>query len=169
MTILHVIRHGHIGGCESHLLGILKNLDSREIQPIVIALSYGDMVECIRDKGLPCYVLPYQNYGLLTLSRQIHLIALQHQVDLVHAHDRNAANACLYTTYQQKTPMLYGTHCWSFHQKASWFRKLILRNNERYLVRHSKMNIAASEIQPQGRSSLLYGWKNQLLYHMEWM
>ena len=145
MKVLHVIRHGNIGGCESHLLELLKNMRRAEFEPHVISFGYGEMVDRVRDMQIPFQIWSEYSFGIYSLAKRIKAYCVAHSIDIIHCHDRKACNSSMLTKFQMGVPIVYGSHCWSFHQQGSWFKKYILRQNERFLVRHSGMNIAASD------------------------
>lgn len=57
IKVLEVIQQGEIGGGESHLLTLLSKLDRNRFEPVVIALSDGEMINRLNAMGIKNYVV----------------------------------------------------------------------------------------------------------------
>lgn len=48
IKVLECIRHGQIGGGESHLLSIVENMDRNRLDPVVLSFTDGHMIDSIK-------------------------------------------------------------------------------------------------------------------------
>ena len=48
IKVLEVIRQGHVGGGESHLLDLVMGFDTDLISPVVLSFTSGKMIDALR-------------------------------------------------------------------------------------------------------------------------
>lgn len=144
IRVLEVIRQGEVGGGESHLIDLVTGID-RDIEPIILSFTSGNMIEVLRKNNIKCYVIKTSNKFNLFLHREIGKILKKEKIDIVHAHGTRAAFNMLISTYKTKIPLVYTVHGWSFHQDQSFLKKKIRIICEKNICKRSNKVICVSE------------------------
>lgn len=128
LTVLEVIRQGEIGGGESHVIDLVRELDRSKIRPVVVAYTDGPMITALRGEGVTCHVVPTLRAFDVTVWDRLAKLARQEKADVIHAHGTRAASNLLYAVRKTGIPMVYTVHGWSFHQDqhrlAYWMRAM---------------------------------------------
>lgn len=123
--ILQTIRQGKIGGGERHVLDLVRGLDRRQFQSVVLSFSDGPMVSQLRAQGVTTYVIPTRLPFNPLVARQVRRIIANEGIDLVHAHGSRAASNVYRAAGQTQVPLLYTVHGWSFHPSLKpWLFRL---------------------------------------------
>lgn len=145
MTILHTIQQGNVGGAETHVLDLIKHLDSSSIRSVVVSFSEGKMVDELNKLGVKCYVLPAGGLMDLKTWRKLKKIANLEYAEIIHAHGTKAAAKSFPTAGSLGIPFIYTIHGWSFHSHQSKITRHLKTQIERFLVHRAQINIAVSE------------------------
>lgn len=125
MKVLEVIRQGQIGGGESHLLDLIYYLDREEVEPVCLSFTDGEMISCLKQMGISCYVIETQRPFDIGVQRKIIELIQKEKIQLVHAHGSRAASNVIYAVWKFHLPFVYTVHGWSFHDdQALWVKKL---------------------------------------------
>lgn len=119
VRILHVIRQGSIGGGESHVLELVKHLNSADYQSVVLAFSTGAMVERLQKSGFRTYVVESAHAFDFSIGKQVRYIIAAEQIQLVHIHGTRAFSNLMLPLRQLQLPVVYTVHGWSFHAGQS--------------------------------------------------
>lgn len=145
IKVLEVIQQGEIGGGESHLLTLLGKLDRNRFEPIVIALSGGEMINRLNNMGIKNYVVNSQLPFNFLVWKKMRKILEENSVNIIHTHGARALSNIIYPASALKIPVVHTVHGWSFHDYLpAWKRKLRIRG-EKFLIGKTKMNIVVSE------------------------
>ncbi|PUZ20296.1 Glycosyltransferase involved in cell wall bisynthesis [Chitinophaga costaii] len=144
IKVLQAIRQGLIGGGESHVLGLVEQLDKLRFEPIVLSFSDGQMIRQLERMGIHHYVIPSGKAFDLRTARQVKALLRQEQIDLVHAHGSRAASNLLLPARSLKIPMLYTIHGWSFHDDQPFLQKTLRVWSEKLLTSRVQRNISVS-------------------------
>ena len=70
IRVLEVIRQGEVGGGESHLIDLVTGID-KDIEPIVLSFTSGNMIDVLRKNNIKCYVIKTSNKFNLFLHKKI--------------------------------------------------------------------------------------------------
>lgn len=145
IKILEVIQQGEIGGGESHLLTLLSKLNRDNFEPVVIALSDGEMINRLSAMGIKNYVVNSRLPFNFLVWKKMRKILEENAVDIIHTHGARALSNIIYPATALKIPVVHTVHGWSFHDYLpAWKRKLRIRG-EKFLTGKTKMNIVVSE------------------------
>lgn len=158
IKVLEVIRQGHVGGGESHLIDLVTNFPS-DIQPVILAFTSGQMIDNLRGKGIRCYVIETGKAFDYYVQREIRQIIKQEEINIIHAHGTRAASNMVFLSQIMRIPMIYTVHGWSFHQDQSRIIKGLRMLIEKMLCAMCRQVICVSE------SNLLTGKKAFGLNH----
>lgn len=145
IKVLEVIQQGEIGGGESHLLTLLSKLDSSRFEPVVIALSDGEMINRLNAMGIRNYVVKSRLPFNFLVWKKMKKILKDNSVDIIHTHGARALSNIIYPATALKIPVVHTVHGWSFHDYLpAWKRRLRIKG-EKFLTGKTKMNIVVSE------------------------
>ncbi|HEY0272443.1 MAG TPA: glycosyltransferase family 4 protein [Chitinophaga sp.] len=144
IKVLQAIRQGLIGGGESHVLGLVEQLDRTQFEPVVLSFSDGQMIRQLERMGIRHHVIPSGKAFDLRTARRIKSLLRDEQIDLVHAHGSRAASNLLMPARSLKLPMLYTIHGWSFHDDQPFLQKTIRVWSEKLLTSRVQRNISVS-------------------------
>jgi glycosyltransferase involved in cell wall biosynthesis len=149
IKVLEVIQQGEIGGGESHLLTFISKMDRQRFEPVVIALSDGEMIKRLTAMGVKNYVVPTKLPFNVTTWKSMRKILKDENIGIVHTHGARALSNLFYPASRLSIPVIHTVHGWSFHDHLpSWKRKLRIKG-ERLLTGKATMNIAVSESNKQ--------------------
>jgi glycosyltransferase involved in cell wall biosynthesis len=145
IKVLEVIQQGEIGGGESHLLTLIGNMDTNRFEPVVIALSNGEMIRRLTAMGIKNYVVKTRlPFNIFTWKRIRHILQ-ENQIDIIHTHGARALSNIIYPASRLSIPVVHTIHGWSFHDHLpAWKRKLRIKG-EKFLTGKATLNIAVSE------------------------
>jgi glycosyltransferase involved in cell wall biosynthesis len=145
IKVLEIIQQGEIGGGESHLLTLLSKLDRNRFEPIVIALSDGEMINRLNVMGIKNYVVNSRLPFNFRVWKKMRKILEENSIDVIHTHGARALSNIIYPASALKIPVVHTVHGWSFHDYLpAWKRKLRIKG-EKFLTGKTKMNIVVSE------------------------
>lgn len=145
IKVLEVIQQGEIGGGESHLLTLLSKLDRSRFEPVVIALSDGEMINRLNAMGIKNYVVKSRLPFNFLVWKKMKKILKDNSVDIIHTHGARALSNIIYPATALKIPVVHTVHGWSFHDYLpAWKRRLRIKG-EKFLTGKTKMNIVVSE------------------------
>lgn len=145
IKVLEVIQQGEIGGGESHLLTLLSKLDRNRFEPVVIALSDGEMISRLNAMGIKNYVVNSRLPFNFLVWKKMRKILEENSIDIIHTHGARALSNIIYPASALKIPVVHTIHGWSFHDYLpAWKRKLRIKG-EKFLTGKTKMNIVVSE------------------------
>lgn len=115
ITVLQTIRQGKIGGGESHVLSLVSQIDTTKFRPVVLSFTEGEMVDILKKKGIPVYVIPTTKpFNFFVTSKVVEIIKKEN-VQLIHAHGTRATSNTFYAAKKANIPIIYTVHAWSFH------------------------------------------------------
>lgn len=64
--ILYLTFHPHIGGGESILLALIRNLDKKLFSPYIVIPKRGQLSEKLKKGGVPIYIIPLSGFAIRT-------------------------------------------------------------------------------------------------------
>ncbi|WP_158795387.1 glycosyltransferase family 4 protein [Pedobacter sp. L105] len=145
IKILQTIRQGKVGGGETHVLDLVKELDKDQFESVILSFTEGPMVEKLKADGFKTYVVPTEkpfNYKVWDAVKQI---LKDEKIDLVHAHGTRANSNTYNPAKKLNIPSIYTVHGWSFHPDQHPLVKLVRTLSERFLVKVARKTICVSE------------------------
>lgn len=109
MKVLHVISDSNIGGAGVLLSTLLRNFDKRRVQSSVALPRKSALCRRLEELKIPMYPLAHTCDRLSPASiHEIHTIATQEGIDLIHA---NAALAARVAGRLSHIPVVHTRHC----------------------------------------------------------
>jgi glycosyltransferase involved in cell wall biosynthesis len=145
IKILEVIQQGEIGGGESHLLTLIAHIDRHRFEPVVIALSDGEMISRLTASGIRNYVVQTGLPFNISVWGKIREILRKEKIDIVHTHGARALSNLLYPASGIPVPIVHTVHGWSFHDYLPAWKKRLRIAGEKFLTSRASINIAVSE------------------------
>lgn len=145
ITVLEVIRQGEIGGGESHVIDLVRELKGSDVKPVVVAYTDGPMIDALRRDGIECHVVPtLKAFDVKVWSRLARLVQ-ETGADIIHAHGTRAASNLLWAACTTKKPMVYTVHGWSFHQDQGRISHWLRAKTEKLICHIARRVICVSQ------------------------
>lgn len=145
IRILQTIRQGKVGGGETHVLDLVKELDKDRFVSVILSFTDGPMVDKLKADGFKTYVVHTEKPFNYKVWKDVKEILIAEKIDLIHAHGTRANSNTFYPAKQLKIPVVYTVHGWSFHPDQQPVVKLIRTLSERFLVKVASQTICVSE------------------------
>lgn len=162
IKVLEVIRQGQIGGGESHLLDLVSFFDKQEIEPVCLSFTGGEMVQRLKQMGIPCHVIDSQKPFDPSVQKQVIKLLQENKIQIVHAHGSRAASNVIYPTKRLHLPFVYTVHGWSFHDDQSWLVRRLRCLSEKVICSFANQVICVSQSNLNTGQST-FGLKNAIV------
>lgn len=140
-----MIRQGRIGGGESHVYELVKNINRDLFETVILSFSNGQMIKNIDELGIRCHVIDSQFPFDIRIWPKVSKLIKRENIQIVHAHGTRALSNVLYISKKNKIPVIYTIHGWSFHDDQKWFRRSVSIFLERYFTSSVNVNISVSK------------------------
>jgi len=144
VRILHCIRQGKIGGGESHIIDLTRNLNNTLFESLVLSFTGGEMVSSLTRMGVQCFVIPTTIPFNILIWHKVLRIIREHRIDLIHIHGTRAFSNLLFAAKRSKKPIIYTVHGWSFNDSQSLFKRKLAILIESYFTCASNQVINVS-------------------------
>lgn len=144
IKVLQTIRQGLIGGGETHVLGLVEQLDKERFDPVVLSFTDGPMIDRLNEMGVRNYVIPTHKAFDFRLWGKVKALLRKEKIEIVHAHGSRAASNLLVPARMLRIPVLYTIHGWSFHDDQPFMQKKLRVLSERWLTNSMVRNISVS-------------------------
>lgn len=145
IRVLEVIQQGKIGGGESHLLTLIGQMDRSRFEPVVVALSAGEMIERLTAMGVGNYVVNSPYPFNIRVWNELKHILVKERIDIVHTHGARALSNLIHPAAGLGIPVVHTVHGWSFHDHLPAWKRRVRISGERYLTGKASINIAVSD------------------------
>ena len=144
IKVLQTIRQGLVGGGETHVLGLVEQLDKSRFEPVVLSFTDGPMITRLNEMGVKNYVIPSLKAFDIRQWQKVRSLLRKEEIDLVHAHGSRAASNLLVPTKALGLPILYTIHGWSFHDDQPFVQKKVRVFSEKFITNRVDHNISVS-------------------------
>ena len=144
IKILETIRQGQIGGGESHVLDLVRNLNKSEFEPVVLSFTHGPMVDELKKMNIKTYVVETLKPFNLTTYNAVKNILKTEDIDILHAHGTRALSNTIFPARSMGIPIAYTVHGWSFHQDQPFHIRRVRELSEKFLTDHVNVTISVS-------------------------
>lgn len=131
------------------MLDLVSGFDRKEVTPIVMAYTGGQMIDTLRQQGIKCHVVQTRKAFDVNVFREIEEIIRTEGIDIIHAHGSRAASNLLWSAHRLRKPMIYTVHGWSFHQDQNPITYRLRAISEKIICRLSQRVICVSESNKQ--------------------
>lgn len=149
IRVLESIRQGRVGGGESHVLDLVRNLDRGHFDPLVLSFSDGPMIQQLDEWGIANFVIPSERAFDWRIWARVKRLVKGEEIDLIHAHGSRAASNLLPVARQLGLPIIYTIHGWSFHEGIGGWKKKLRVLSEKWLTASMSCNISVSHSNQQ--------------------
>lgn len=143
--VLMTIRQGKIGGGETHVLDLVKELDKKHFEPYVLSFTDGPMVQELKKINIPCRVIYTETPFDFRIWKKVKKIMKSLHIDLVHAHGTRALSNSFWAAKKLQIPLIYTVHGWSFHQNDNLLKYRLKLWLESFLTKQSGCVINVSK------------------------
>lgn len=163
IKVLETIRQGKIGGGESHVLTLVKELDKSLFDPVVLSFTPGPMVDELKKLGIKTHVIYTEKGFDFSLTKQIQQLLIDEGIELVHNHGTRAASNLWRACKKLNIPMMYTVHGWSFHDDQSFFMKNARILSEWLITSQVKQTISVSHSNQKTGQQYIKGFKSEVI------
>lgn len=143
--ILLAIRQGQVGGGETHVYELAKNLNKQYFDVEVLSFTNGIMINKLKDIGITTHVIQSTKPFDITVWKKVTQLIKTNKYDIIHAHGTRAASNVFYSAKKLRLPLIYTIHGWSFHQSQSKLTRIVREMSENFITHMANLNIAVSE------------------------
>ncbi len=144
IKVLETIRQGQIGGGESHVLDLVKNIDKSIFEPVVLSFTHGPMVDELKRMNIKTYVVETLKPFNVTTYRAVKNILKNESIDILHAHGTRSLSNTIFPAKSMGIPIVYTVHGWSFHQDQAFHVRQIRELSEKFLTDNVDVTISVS-------------------------
>jgi glycosyltransferase involved in cell wall biosynthesis len=145
IRVLHCIRQGQVGGGESHVMDLVKNLDPSHVKSLVLAFTDGPMISLLKSRGVPCFVIPTLKPFDLSVRKAVTDLITSQKIDLIHVHGTRAFSNTYASARKLKKPIVYTVHGWTFNAFQGALKRFVSVQIEAWFTRMAKQNINVSK------------------------
>ncbi|MFX3625975.1 MAG: glycosyltransferase family 4 protein [bacterium] len=163
IKVLETIRQGKIGGGESHVLTLVKELDKSLFEPIVLSFTPGPMVDELEKLGIKTHVIFTERGFDFKLTNQIKQLLIDEDIELVHNHGTRAASNLWRACKKLNIPTVYTVHGWSFHDDQSFFVKNARILSEKLITSQANQTISVSHSNQKTGQDHIRGFKSTVI------
>jgi len=143
--VLEVIRQGKIGGGESHLADLIELMDKKDIEPICLSFTPGEMITRLEALGIKCYIIETTKPFNFAIQLRLRQIVKKEKISVIHAHGTRAASNVVTLSTHLGIPLIYTVHGWSFHDDQGWITYNLRKWSERLICHYATRVICVSE------------------------
>jgi glycosyltransferase involved in cell wall biosynthesis len=161
--VLLAIRQGKIGGGESHVFDLAKNLDKSKFRPIVLSFTDGPMVTNLRNIGIEVEVIYSEMPFDLTVVFRVLRILKKYSIDIVHAHGTRAASNLFIATKLFNKKIIYTVHGWSFNDSQGKVLRFLRKSAETFITRNVDLVINVSHANKKSGAKLYDNFHSRLI------
>lgn len=163
ISVLQTIRQGIIGGGESHVISLVKNINKDLFRPVVLSFTDGPMVKTLIEMDIPVYIIPTTTPFDFRIWEKVYLLLMKEKIKIVHAHGTRAASNVYKACQKRKIPLAYTIHGWSFHNDQSFLVKKIRIASEQFITRRTTFNVSVSKANQQSGINNLRNFSSVLI------
>ncbi len=163
IKVLETIRQWKIGGGESHVLTLVKELDKSLFEPIVLSFTPGPMVDELEKLGIKTHVIFTERGFDFKLTNQIKQLLIDEDIELVHNHGTRAASNLWRACKKLNIPTVYTVHGWSFHDDQSFFVKNARILSEKLITSQANQTISVSHSNQKTGQDHIRGFKSTVI------
>lgn len=145
IRVLETIRQGKIGGGESHVLDLVKSMDSDLFEPVVLSFTDGPMVQALTAIGIPVHVIASEKAFDISIWKKVRKFLVDQKIDIVHVHGTRANTNVMWAARRLGLPLIYTIHGWSFHDGLNPLIKRARIAAEKFITRKAQVNICVSD------------------------
>lgn len=145
IRVLETIRQGKIGGGESHVLDLVKSMDSERFEPVVLSFTDGPMVQALTAIGIPVHVIASEKAFDISIWKKVRKFLVEQRIDIVHVHGTRANTNVMWAARRLGLPLIYTIHGWSFHDGLNPLSKTARIAAEKFITRKAQVNICVSD------------------------
>lgn len=165
IKVLQAIRQGMVGGGESHILSLVKQIDKSRFEPVVLSFTNGQMITELNNIGVANFVIPSGKAFDFAKWRKVKTLLQKEKIDLVHIHGTRATSNIYWAAKELHLPIIYSIHGWSFHNDQSTFIKKTRVLFEKWITKKTNCNISVSSSNQQTGKDVIEGFRSEVIYN----
>ena len=148
--IAYIITLPDLGGAQSHLYEVMRNIPKYGYEPVLLTGKEGWLTDKAKAEGIPCHIVPNLVRPISPIKdflavREIKKILRQEQPVLVHCHSSKAGIIGRIAAHGCKIPAIFTAHGWAFTEGVHPFKRRIYACIENLAGYWTKKIICVSE------------------------
>ena len=134
-----------MGGGESHVIDLVKNLDPTRFESLVLAFTDGPMISLLKSRGVPCFVIPTLKPFDLSVRKPVRELIQAQNIDLIHIHGTRAFSNIYSSARKLRKPIVYTVHGWTFNAFQGALKRFVSVQIEAWFTRIAQQTINVSK------------------------
>ncbi len=134
-----------MGGGESHVIDLVKNLDPSRFESLVLAFTDGPMISLLKSRNISCFVIPTLKPFDLSVRKPVTDLIREQKIDLVHIHGTRAFSNTYASARKLGIPIVYTVHGWTFNAFQRALKRILSVRIEAWFTRMAKATINVSK------------------------
>lgn len=134
-----------MGGGESHVIDLVKNLDPSRFESLVLAFTDGPMISLLKSRNIPCFVIPTLKPFDFSVRKPVKDLIEAQNIDLVHIHGTRAFSNTYWAAQKLHKPIVYTVHGWTFNAFQPRLKRYLSVKIEAWFSRMAKQTINVSK------------------------
>jgi len=165
IRVLEVIRQGKIGGGETHMMELVRHLDTGSYEPIVLSFTHGPMVKRLKELSIDCQVIETEYPFNFLVWKSVSDLIKTHDIDIVHAHGTRAMTNVFASARQLNKSLVYTVHGWSFHNDLNDLVRRMRIASEKFLTQRADQVINVSLADQNAGLRLIKGFRSTVIFN----
>jgi glycosyltransferase involved in cell wall biosynthesis len=149
IKVLQAIRQGQVGGGETHILNLVREMDKNTYEPVVLSFTGGQMIDSLNKMGIANHVIATEKPMDIRVWKAVKRLLIREKIDLVHVHGTRANSNVYWAARSLGIPVVYTIHGWSFHDDQPWHVKKMRVAFEKWITKRTTCNISVSSSNQQ--------------------
>jgi glycosyltransferase involved in cell wall biosynthesis len=145
IKILEIIDGGFLGGGQTNVLSIIKNIDKNKFEVHVAAGGSGKFEDAVNKLGITFYPVEMPKFLRTKFLRKIQLLHNKEKYDIIHSHGGVAGfYGRLMKKHNPELRSVHTIHGIHYINLESFFKRNISKTIEQYLVKFTDKTICVS-------------------------
>ncbi|MDD5361711.1 MAG: glycosyltransferase family 4 protein [Ignavibacteria bacterium] len=145
INVLQLIDGGFIGGGQTHIISLCRNLDRNKFSPLIASSPYGGFKELVTESGLSFTDILLPKLYKRKILNRLNDIVNEKKIGIIHAHGGVAG---MYAKFYRKKfgniPVVHTLHGIHYIHSPNLIRRFVTRVIEQYLVNYADAYICVS-------------------------
>ncbi len=145
-NVLEIIDGGFIGGGQTHILSLVKNLNKKNFKPVIAASANGEFKNIVKKADFEFVQVELPKIYRSKHLKDLDAIVKSHNIDIIHSHGGVAGMySRFYKKKFNKVKVIHTIHGIHYIHSPNIFRKIFSQSIEQYLVPFTDWFICVSD------------------------
>lgn len=146
VNVLELIDGGFIGGGQTHILSLVKCLESKNFKAVIAASGEGEFRKLVEKNGFEFCAIELPKIYRSKYLNELNIIVKENSIDIIHSHGGVAGMyARFYKKRYRNIKTVHTIHGIHYLNSGNFLRKHLSLSIEQYLVQFTDKFICVSE------------------------